>query len=924
VAGGEVELPSSRKDGTMSLRRLLQIGLAVGVSALAVAAPFDAALIEDFEQLPYLWKSTRNVALDQLEIAAGDPLALPGQGPVEHVLNVTAPERVTIDLARGSCRGRHGLAKVTLLGMPTFDVRDADPHTIRLGRARALRLGRGHVKDFDHDGDLDMRLFFRCRHAETDDLSFNGRTYDGRWFTAGGSRAYAVRPFAASADWRASDGLRLSYYGRGSGDELGVLLRDNRAPDPGPSRWRLVWHDEFRGPAGQPPDPEHWTPEVGDGTAQGIPGWGNNELESYTSDPANAQTDGYGHLAISVAKADGSLSCYYGPCEYTSARLISQHKVEIGPGRIEARVKVPAGAGLWPAFWALGSNIGEVGWPTSGEIDIMEHVGKNPTEIFGSIHGPGYSGADGITGVHDLGGPLSDDFHVFAIEWHRDRIDWLIDGALYHSASPADLSGHQWVFDHPFFMIMNVAVGGYLGGPVAEDLVFPKQMLVDYIRVYQARDTAERFEARFVDDFVGWQEVALPWESFERSARQPYGAPDDGLTLSEVWGYGLRLPENGVLANPVLLDRVGLIQPSSVVVTNANDSGAGSLRLAVEAVADGGSISFDPSLAGSTITLASGPLWVSGKTVSIDGAAAPGLVLNGGGGDRLLIVDPGATANLHNLVLTNGFGWDLAGGILNNGSLLLDRVVVTGNSVGADANDWWKGGGGIYTGGGSTLRLVGSTVSNNQTTLVDGGGIYAFQNSTVQIENSTISGNTAGNVGGGLRMLGSGSIVNSTISGNTALAWYGGALFHTDGVLGIRSSTITANVSPDFADAAVFVGTFTDASATLTLASTIVGDNVGSGCFVAPWGAGTVVLGSSGHNLFTDVTCNPAPTDLVEAVTAVGPLAANGGPTLTHAPDDLSPAVDAADPATCPATDQRGVVRPQGAGCDIGSVELVP
>ena len=906
----------------MSLRRSLYVGLAAATATLAAAAPFDPALIEDFGQFPYLWKSSRNVTLDRLSIAAGDPLALPGQGAVEQVLSVTGPQRVTIELSKRLCDGHFGLAQVTLLGTPTFDVRDANPHTITLGRAYALPFGHGHLKDVDRDGDLDLKLYFLRRDAcADDDVAFNGRTYDGRWFTAGGAEAYVVRPFAASEDWSATDGLRFWYYGRNTGDTLALQLRDNRAPDPGPSGWRLVWKDEFGGPAGRPPDPEHWTHEIGDGTAQGIPGWGNNELEYYTSDLANAQTDGRGHLAITAAKADGSLSCYYGACQYTSARLISRDKVEVGPGRIDVRVKVPAGAGLWPAFWALGSNIGEVGWPASGEIDIMEHVGRNPSEIFGSIHGPGYSGGSGISGLYDLGAPASERYRVFSIVWQRDRIDWYVDGVLYHSASPADLAGKPWVFNNPFFLITNVAVGGNLGGPVGDDVVFPRRMLIDYVRVYQATDTAERFEASFTDDFSGWQQLTLPFDTFVRSAHQPHGAPDDGLTLTEVWGYGWRLPNNGVATNPLLFDKVSLVQPSSVVVANTNDSGSGSLRQALAAVAGGGSISFAPGLAGSTITFSSGPLWVSGKTVTIDALAAPGLVLNGGGSDRLLIVDPGASATLRHLTLTNGFGWDLAGGILNNGTLNLDHVVVTGNSVGASVNDFWKGGGGIYTGGGSTLRLIDSTVSNNQTTLVDGGGIYAFLNSTVQIENSTISGNSAGNVGGGMRMLGSGSIVNSTLSGNTAVAWYGSALFHTDGTLGIVNSTLTGNVAPPPTDAAVFVGTFTAASATLTLSNNILGDNGGPGCFVGPFGAGTVTLASGGTNLFTDATCNPAATDLEVGGTGLEPLFANGGPTLTHAPGVGSAAIDAANAATCPATDQRGVARPQGAGCDIGSVE---
>jgi beta-glucanase (GH16 family) len=835
----------------MSVRRLLFVAVAVGIVAVPGTHLFGQSLIEDFDHFPYLWEPSRDVTLDRLSIADGDPLALPGQVGEEHVLSVTGPEP----------RGHHG-----------------------------------------------------HRHPSHDRPSKPDRHRD-----------FAVRPFAASEDWSASDGVRFWYYGRSSGEELHFLLDDNRAPDPGPRRWTLLWQDEFRGRAGEAPDPQHWTPEVGDGTAQGIPGWGNNELQYYTADPANAQLDGRGNLVITAAEADGSLSCYYGPCLYTSARLISQHKVEIGPpGRIDVRLQVPGGAGLWPAFWTLGANLAEVGWPTAGEIDIMEHVGRRPTEIFGTIHGPGYSGGAGITGLHDLGEPVADRFHVFSIVWERDRIDWYVDGLLFHSASPDDTAGNPWVFDDPFFMITNLAVGGNLGGPVGGDVVFPRRLLIDYVRVYQARDSAERFAAGFVDDFTGWQQVSLPWEAFARSDRQPPGAPDDGLTLTEVWGYGFALPEDGVETNPLLLDRVELLQPTSYVVTNTNDGGPGSLRFATDLVADGGVVSFDPALAGSTITFTSGPLWIRGKTVTIDGSTAPGLVLDGGGTDRLLIVDAGAGANLHQLTMTDGWAFDLAGAILNNGSLVLDRVVVTGNTVFAQFNDFWKGGGGIYAGGGSTTRLVDSTVADNETTLVDGGGVYGFLGSNVVIENSTLSGNTAGNVGGGLRMLGSGTITNSTISGNTSAAWYGGAIFHTDGVLALRNSTITGNVQPGFADAAIFVGTFTAANATLTLANTIVGDNVGTSCFVGAFGAGSVTLTSSGNNLFTDGTCNPVASDLVLASAGLAALGDNGGPTPTHRLLAASGGIDAANGAACPATDQRGVTRPQGAGCDIGSFELEP
>lgn len=891
----------------------------VVLAGLVAPTTGAAATIDRFDVPPHLWTSSGGVEVEHREITAGDPLARPGQAAVEGVLSVLTPRHVRVSVSDRSCRGRHGSAQVTLLGAPGFDVRDAVADSLTYGGEAAEEPGR--LRDTNRDGSTDLILSFPCR-ACRDDAVLEGRTTDGRPFSSDGVDAKVARPYAASSDWSASDGLRFWYHGRGAGGRVKVHLRDNRLPDPGPSRWRLAWNDEFSGRDPRGPDPDHWTPEIGDGTAQGIPGWGNNELEYYTDSPANAQTDGQGHLAISAHRADGSFNCYYGPCEYTSARLISRHKVEVGPGRIEARVHVPAGAGLWPAFWALGANIGDVGWPQSGEIDILEHVGRDPNRIFGTVHGPGYSGGGGITGIHDLGVPVADGYHVFAIEWQRDEIQWTVDGVPYHRVTRADLAGRPWVFDKPFFLILNLAVGGFLGGPVDPGLTFPRTMLIDYVRVYRATDTAERFTASFADDTAGWREVSLPWSAFTRSRQQPPGAPNDGLTLSEVWGYGFNFGE--LDGDAALVDDVRLIQPRAAVVTNANDAGPGSLRNAAAAVIDGGLVTFHPSLAGGVIPFSTGPLWISGKNLTIDASAAPGLALDGGGRDRLLIVDPGAGATVRGLTLRNGWAWDLAGGVLNNGSLTLDRCVLTGHIVGADVNDWWKGGGGIYTGGGSTLRLIDSTVSGNRTNLVDGGGIYAFQNSTVWIERSTVSGNVAGNVGGGLRMLGSGSIVNSTFSGNQATAWFGGALFHTDGVLSVLSSTITGNLSPDFANAAVFVGTFTPANATLNLANTIVGDNVGTGCFVAPFGAGVVTLASGGYNLFTDATCLPAATDRVEGGAGLEPLALVGGPTAAHVPGPASPAIDSADAATCPAQDQRGVSRPQGVGCDVGSVERVP
>jgi beta-glucanase (GH16 family) len=928
----------------MSFRRIACITLGSCFSVPAALAA-DASLIDDFDQPPRQWIATKNVQLTRLSVLPADPLALPGQTTAEGMLQIAGPRHVDVRWPGGRfCHnGRHfdRNREITLgiLTTPSFDARSIDYQMLKLGEARELHSGdqdkhgksRSHFEDVDRDGDPDLAAHFRCGDIPDlryDDLpGLQGVTVDGGSVTSGDSTATLFRPIQGGQDWSVGEGLRFWFHGTGGGDTIRFQLHDNRAPDPGPGAWRLVWSDEFNGMAGRRPDARNWTHEIGDGTANGIPGWGNSELEYYTDDAQNAATDGNGNLAITARQSDGSLSCYYGPCQFTSARLVSQHKAEFAYGRIEARVKVPAGAGLWPAFWSLGTNIGDVGWPQTGEIDIMEFVGRVPDEIFGTIHGPGYSGGASFGGTHDFGAPVSDAFHTFAIEWQPDRIDWFVDGILYHSATPANVAPNQWVFNHPFFLIMNLAVGGNFGGPVDPNVVFPRTMLVDYVRVYQGPDTAERFETSFVDDTPGWKQVSLPFPSFTRSTWQPKGAPNDGLTLSSVWGYGLVLPPSGLANGSLLLDKVRLIQPLELTVTNTNQSGPGSLSRAVEIIGSGGTIHFAPTLAGQTITVAPGrPFIVNGKTVTIDAAATP-VTLSGGGVERVFIVEGGSAATLRGLTITNGFGFDLAGGILNNGTVNLERCVVTGNVVGANANDFWKGGGGIYSGGNSTLNVFESTVSNNRTTLVDGGGIYAFFNSAVRIENSTVSGNVAGNVGGGIRMLGNATIVNSTLSANTSSAWFGGALFHTDGVTNLVNSTVTANVAPAFGNAALFVGTFTAANATLNVTNSIVAGNrdldgnPGTGCFVAPFGSGVVTLTSGGNNVLTDGTCAPVASDRVVATAALGPLMANGGPTLTHALNADSPAIDAANPASCPATDQRGVARPQGPGCDAGAVE---
>jgi hypothetical protein len=481
---------------------------------------------------------------------------------------------------------------------------------------------------------------------------------------------------------------------------------------------------------------------------------------------------------------------------------------------------------------------------------------------------------------------------------------------------------NEWVFNDPVFLLLNVAIGGNFGGAISPDLELPQSMKVDYIRVYQGPDTAERFETTFVDDFSGWQLIEVPFTDFARSAAQPADAPNDGLNLTEVWGYGFTLPDSGLPTGTTWLDLAAvkpIPPPTEIVVTNLNNSGAGSLRQALADIAPDGTITFDPALAGGTMNLG-GPL-VPPHNVTIDAFDAPGITLDGGGTDRVLIVDPGLTVNVAHLTMTNGYGFQLAGGILNNGILTLDHVTLTGNLMTTDAGDFWQGGGGIYSGDGATLNLIDSTVSNNAAQW-SGGGVYSFFNTTTTIVRSTISGNVSNDVGGAIRSLGNVEIVNSTISGNTATGWHGGAIFQTDGDVTITNSTITNNVAPDYASSTFFIGQFGGGFVpTLTLTNTIITGNQWYACEKFASGTtGNVVSG--GNNVLQDDTCNPVTSDQIIGDALIGALADNGGPTLTHALLAGSPAIDAGNNAVCPATDQRGVDR--DAACDVGAYEYVP
>jgi len=243
----------------------------------------------------------------------------------------------------------------------------------------------------------------------------------------------------------------------------------------------LVWSDEFNQAAGTQPDPARWGYALGVGNP---PGWGNNELETYTDSPSNVlvvsdpdATDGKA-LAIRAQNSAGS---------YTSARINTAASFSLTYGRMEARARVPAGVGCWAAFWALGSNVATVGWPACGEIDVMEWVGQTPSHIKGSLHAIGYSGGQSLNAdcVLPNNGSYSDAYHVFAVDWYPDQFVFSMDGTVYEvqkrSAIPA---GSQWPFELPFFIILNFAVGGNWPGPPNSSTVFPQDFRIDYVRVY--------------------------------------------------------------------------------------------------------------------------------------------------------------------------------------------------------------------------------------------------------------------------------------------------------------------------------------------------------------------------------------------------------------------------------------------------------
>jgi beta-glucanase (GH16 family) len=235
--------------------------------------------------------------------------------------------------------------------------------------------------------------------------------------------------------------------------------------------WKILWQDEFDGTQ---LNSQNWTYDIGSH------GWGNQEWQTYTDRPENIRVEG-GMLVIEARLEDES----FGKHPYSSARIKTEGLHAWQYARIEARMRLPYGQGIWPAFWMMGDDFEQVRWPQSGEIDIMEQIGREPNHIHGTMHGPGYSGSNSLgTTFLVSADSLRNDFHVYAVEWQENEIRWLFDEQEYFRVTAGDVPG-EWVFDHPFFLILNLSVGGEWAGYPDYTTTFPQYLYVDYVRVYQ-------------------------------------------------------------------------------------------------------------------------------------------------------------------------------------------------------------------------------------------------------------------------------------------------------------------------------------------------------------------------------------------------------------------------------------------------------
>jgi len=233
------------------------------------------------------------------------------------------------------------------------------------------------------------------------------------------------------------------------------------------SKRKLLWSEEFNG---KTLNEKVWNIEIGNGCPNC--GWGNNERQLYTNENHKLVD---GKLVITAIK-DGS--------KYTSTRITTKAKKEFKYGRIEARAKVAVGKGIWPAFWMLGSNIDKVGWPKSGEIDILEYIGRDPDMVYTTLHTQDSHG-NTINTKRTKIEEIEEGFHVFAVDWNKDKMDFFVDEKLVYTFQPENKTEDIWPFNQPFYILINMAVGGNFGGPEVDDTIFPQEFIIDYVRVYE-------------------------------------------------------------------------------------------------------------------------------------------------------------------------------------------------------------------------------------------------------------------------------------------------------------------------------------------------------------------------------------------------------------------------------------------------------
>ena len=255
----------------------------------------------------------------------------------------------------------------------------------------------------------------------------------------------------------------------------------------------LLWSEEFADHHGGQLSQDTWNFDIGDGASAGLVGWGNNELEYYTKDSVSIN----GNLVITAQKLtlDSGLNCYYGPAQWKSGKIHTARKIGFKYGRIEIQAKMPSGVGVWPALWLLGANLLDgVTWPHCGELDILENTGAHPFQVQGTIHGDGYFGENGLTKVIQSPTALSSDFHTYSIEWTANSIKWFFDDLCYSTINRQDVEsqGKPWPFDQEFYLIMNLAIGGWFAGDVDPQLD-SAQLEVKSIKYYSIDGIGELF-----------------------------------------------------------------------------------------------------------------------------------------------------------------------------------------------------------------------------------------------------------------------------------------------------------------------------------------------------------------------------------------------------------------------------------------------